>query len=153
MIASRKPGETVKLDVLRDGNTMKIDVKLANREADSSGRPSEPPPDGDQPDPSSGEGLGITVQAIPPAARRQLNMAPDGPGVMIVAVDPESDAAEEGLVPRAVITSIDDKPVSSLSEWNRLVRALKPGETVKVDVELGDNTEIVFLSVPQPKSK
>jgi len=153
MIASRKPGETVRLDILRAGESLKLDVKLANRQSDSSGRQGDPAPDDDQSAPSSGEGLGITVQAIPPTARQQMKMAPDAPGVMIVSVDPESDAAEEGLVPREVITAIDDKPVSSLSEWTRIVRGLKPGETVKLDIDLGGNTEIVFLSVPEPKSK
>ena len=40
----------------------------------------------------SAEGLGITVQAIPRAVRKQLKMDADDPGVMVVSVDPESDA-------------------------------------------------------------
>jgi hypothetical protein len=64
MIASRKPGETVRLDILRAGEPLKIDVKLANRQSDSSGRRGEPAPEDDQSVPNSGEGLGITVQAI-----------------------------------------------------------------------------------------
>jgi len=162
MIASRKPGESVKLEVLRDGASLKIDVKLTSRPSfDPEAQDNDAKPDDDGAAPSSGEGLGITVQAIPSGARQQLKLDGDDPGVMIVSVDPESDAAEEGLAPHDIITSIDDKPVSTVAEWNRLVHGLKPGEAVKVDKKtVGsfngnrvEQNEIVFLSVPQPKSK
>jgi serine protease Do len=158
-IASRKPGETVKLEILRGGDTMNVDVKLATRQLDQQASESEP--DQEESTPKSDEGLGITVQTIPADARQQLKMNDDAPGVMIVSVDPESDAAEEGLEPRQFITSIDNKPLKSVAEWNRVVTGLKPGETVKLDVTTyvtvrGDRVEqneIVFLSVPHPKSK
>lgn len=154
MIASRKPGETVKLEVLRGGDTMKINVKLATRPVfGTEGQEAEPKSDDDSAVPISGEGLGIKVQAIPPILRQQLKIDADAPGVMIVSVDPESDAAEEGVAPRQLVTSIDDKPVRSVAEWNSIVKALRPGSTVKLELDLGGRSEIVFLSVPQSKSK
>ena len=155
MIASRKPGETVKLEILRGRESMKVDVTLTTRpNADPDGPGADPKPDEGEtlPVPSS-EGLGIKVQMIPSFARKQLKMDADDPGVMVVSVDPESDAAEEGVSPRQVITSIDDLPLKSVSDWNRAVKGLKPGQTVKIDVDLGGRIEIVFLTVPQPKSK
>ena len=155
MIASRKPGETVRLEIVRGGVTRNIDVKLTTRPVkfDGEGRETDVKPDDDAAVPASGEGLGIKIQAISPIMREQLKMDDDAPGVVIVAVDPEADAAEEGLGPRQVITAINDKPVTSVAEWNRLVRELKPGDSVKIDVALGTRNEIVFLSVPRPKSK
>jgi serine protease Do len=155
MIASRKPGETVKLDVLRGGETMKVDVTLTTRPLaqDQEGPESESKPEDGTPVPSSAEGLGIKVHPVPSFLREQYKMSADAPGVMIVSVDPESDAAEEGLARQQVITSIDDVPVKSVAEWNRIVKGLKPGESVKIDVDLGGQSQIVFLTVPQPKSK
>jgi serine protease Do len=157
MIASRKPAETVKLEIVRGRETMKLDVTLTTRpvEFDDEGQNAEPRPDEDGASPESIEGMGIKVHAIPSFMRQQLQVKADAPGVLIVSVDPESDAAEEGLAPRQgqVITSIDDIPVNSVADWNRIVKGLKPGESVKVDVSLGTRHEIVFLSVPQPKSK
>jgi len=154
MIASRKPGETVKLELIRGGETLKVDVKLKTRplKQEFDGPDGESRPDGDATAPT-GEGLGMTIQAIPQDARKAMKMKNDEPGVMIISVDPNSDAAEEGLASRQVITAIDDKPVSSVAEWNRVVRGLKPGESVKIDVELGGVGQIVFLSVPEPTSK
>jgi serine protease Do len=155
MIASRKPGETVKLEVLRGDETMKIDVKLATRPVtfDAEGKEADSKPDDDATAPTSAEGLGIKVQAVPSSLRQQLQLDADAPGVLIVSVDPESDAAEEGLSPRMVVTSIDGRPLKSVAEWNRIVNGLKPGETVKLDLDLGRRKEIVFLTVPKPKSK
>ena len=163
MIASRKPGETVKLEIVRGGGTMKIDVKLSTRPVkfDREGRETESKPENDATMPTSGEGLGIKVQVIPLSVRQRLKMDAEAPGVVIVTVDPESDAAEEGLEPQQFITSIDDRPLKSVAEWNRIVNGLKPGDTVKIEVETyvmvnGDPVEqnqILFLSVPQPRSK
>jgi serine protease Do len=155
MIASRKPGETVKLEVLRGGETLKLDVTLTTRPVvfDPESGDAEPKPEDDAPGPVSSEGLGIKVRALPSFLRQQLQMVANAPGVMIVSVDPESDAAEEGLSPRQVITSVDDIPLKSVADWNRIMKELKPGESVKVDVDLGDRNEMVFLSVPRPKSK
>jgi serine protease Do len=158
MIASRKPGDTVKLEVVRGGETKKIDIKLTTRpDFDALGQENESKPDDDSAVPSSGEGLGIKVQALPTNLRRSLGLGADAPGVMILEVDPESDAAEAGLSPHQVVTAIDDKPVKSVAEWNRIVKGLKPGETVKLDLSIfGGRTarnEIVFLTVPKPDSK
>jgi serine protease Do len=158
MIASRKPGETVKLEVWRAGETLKLDVKLAARPSvNAESEDSDSKPDDEPVVPTSAEGLGVTVQAIPANVRKQLKMDNEAPGVSILSVDPASDAAEEGLAPHQFITSIDDKPLRTVAEWNRIVNSLKPGETVKVDLKFyddrGERAQIVFLSVPQSKSK
>ena len=158
MIASRKPGETVRLEVLRDGETLNKDVKLSVRPLLGTGGDSgESKPDDDEATPSSGEGLGIKVRAIPQDVRQQMKLAAGAPGLMITEVDPESDAAEEGLGPQLVITAINDKPLKSISEWNRIVGTLKPDDTVKIDVSnYADGSardQIVFLRVPKPKAK
>ena len=155
MIASRKPGETVKLEIVRGGETMKLDVTLTTRPVkfESEGEDVEPQSDDGSASPVTGEGLGIKVRQVPVMYRQQFHLKPDGPGVMIIAVDPTSDAAEEGLAPQQIITSIDDNPIKSIADWNRVVKGLKPGATVKVDVDLGTRTEMLFLTVPEPKSK
>jgi serine protease Do len=157
MIASRKPGETVTLELLRDGETKKLDVKLSSRPvfgAENEG--GDQKPEGDEAIPSSGEGLGIKVQALSASERQQLKMDSDAPGVVIKEVDPESDAAEEGLTPRELITAINDKPVRTVADWKHAIGALRPGDTVKVDVLVyggrSAQNEIVFLTVPKPKS-
>jgi S1-C subfamily serine protease len=85
--------------------------------------------------------------------RQQLDMGANDPGVVVLSVDPESDAAEEGINVRQIVVGIDDKPIATVADWNRIVRDLKPGETVKVELRQSPRTtEFVFLTVP-PRSK
>jgi serine protease Do len=155
-VAAHKPGETVKLDVVRAGETKRIDVKLGTRPVtfDEEGNESKPKSNDDEGESAeSMQGLGIKVQAIPPFLRQRLELAPGDPGVMIVSVDPESDAAEEGLQPQAIVLSVNDVPVKSVAEWNKMVRDLKPGTTAKIEVRVGKAaSDVVFVTVPQ-KSK
>jgi serine protease Do len=149
-IASRKPGETVRLEILRKGETINVPVKLTTRPLNFDESGNEVEPEGnDEPTPSSAVGLGIKVQAIPPAVREQLRLDDEG-GVIIVSVDPESEAAEEGLSARDLVLSVDDKPVNSVGDWNRIVKGLKPGETVKLEVNQRGRIEFVFVNVPKP---
>jgi serine protease Do len=155
-VATHKPGESVKLEVLRAGETKRIDVKLGTRPVnfDDEGNESKPKSNDDEGETGeSVQGLGIKVQAIPAFLRQRLELAAGAPGVMIVSVDPESDAAEEGLQPQAIVLSVNDVSVRSVAEWNKVVRDLKPGTTAKIEVRVGRAaSDVVFVTVPQ-KSK
>ena len=60
-----------------------------------------------------------------------------------------SDAAEK-LVPRMLITAINDEPIRSITDWNRTIGGLEPGEAVKLQTSVRNNPVVVFLKVPQP---
>jgi serine protease Do len=155
-VAAHRPGETVRLDVLRDGEPVKVDVTLGNRPVsfDEEGRERPADPHDDESAGASGKGFGIKVQSIPSFLRRQYEMEDDESGVVIVAVDPDSDAAEEGLTPRTVIVGINGHRVSGLSDWNRLVRDLQAGSTAKLEIRMRPGrTESVFVTVPRTSSK
>jgi len=155
-VASHKPGETVKLEVVRAGETRKLDVKLGTRplQFDDEGNEAKPKSNDDEGEANeSVQGLGIKVQAIPPMLRQRLELPADQGGVMIVSVDPESDAADEGLQPQVIILSINDASVRNVGDWNKVVRDLAPGSTAKIELRVGKGrSDVVFVTVPQ-KSK
>jgi S1-C subfamily serine protease len=72
---------------------------------------------------------------------------------MIESIDPESDAAEEGLTPQMAILSINDMPIRSIADFNRVVKGLKAGDSAKVEYKTGKNrSDSVFIVVPRPTS-
>src|SRR5262245_48906754 len=90
MIASRKPGETVKLEVVRGHENMKIDVRLTSRPRfDGDDDEAEPKDVEPRVVPAAAEGLGIKVQGLTSSIRQRLKLDDDAPGVVIVNVDPE----------------------------------------------------------------
>jgi serine protease Do len=152
-VAGHRPGETVRLDVIRDGSPVKVDVTLGNRPLrfDEARRGEQPEPEGEDAPTASGKGLGIRVQSIPAYMKRRLEMGDNEQGVVIVDVDPESDAAEEGLDRQDIIVAVNGKRVSSLADWDRIVKALQPGSTAKLELWRQDGpTESVFVTVPRP---
>ncbi len=123
MVTETNPGATVKLDILRGGQPMTIQVTLGERPADLSvhaGLGSAP---------SQGTLQGISVQALTPEIRQQFGLPPDLQGVVISNLDPESPAAQSGLQAGDVIEEINRQHVSSVADFQRLAVQAK-GDTL-----------------------
>ncbi len=123
MVTETNPGATVKLDILRGGQPMTIQVTLGERPADLSvhaGLGSAP---------SQGTLQGISVQALTPEIRQQFGLPTDLQGVVISNLDPESPAAQSGLQPGDVVEEINRQRVSSVADFQRLAVQAK-GDTL-----------------------
>ena len=129
-ISSHKPGEKVALKVFRSGRTVDLDVTLGDREEGIRREFGIDAPDAhhereEQPEKSSG--LGLTVENLSDRTRERLSLEADQKGVVVTHVDFESQADDEGLRPTMVIVAVNDKPVTSVAEWERAVGKLEPG--------------------------
>ena len=61
---------------------------------------------------------------------RQLGLHKEEKGVVVVRVEPGSNAEESGIRKGDVIQEIDRKKVEKLADYNRIIMALRPGDTV-----------------------
>jgi Do/DeqQ family serine protease len=122
MVTNTNPGTTVKLDILREGNPITIEVSLGERPSNLGLRA------GVGQAPSQGALRGITVQNLTPALRNQLGVPASLQGVVISDLDPNSPAAQ-ALQQGDVIESINRQPVRSVAEFNRLADQAK-GDTL-----------------------
>lgn len=147
-VAGKRPGEKVRLEIFRNGETVNTEVVLAVRPADpTAGGPIDVPdaePEAEEP-----ISFGFRVGAIDERMRRHTGADETVTGVMIVEVDAESDAAEQGLVPGLIIQSVNDRPVTNLQTWRTATRGIEPGDIVKIELWLpGNTTRSVFVRVP-----
>ncbi len=85
----------------------------------------------------------MQVEALTPQIARQLGIDASLRGVVVTAVDPASAAAESGLQSGDVIREVDHKPVTSVADFQRAVRASKGA--VLLLVNRGGNT--AFLAI------
>lgn len=67
------------------------------------------------------EGFGVTVRNITYEARRYFQMTKENPGVIISKIEPGSKASVSGIKPYEIITHINDKPVSNVKDFEKLV--------------------------------
>jgi serine protease Do len=122
-VTDLNPGTVVKLDILRDGQPMTVNVALAERPANLSYTA------GMSKAPTEGALRGITVQNLTPELRDQLGLSPDARGVVITELDPSSPAAQAQLQQGDVIESINRHPVNSVQDFNRWAAEAK-GQTL-----------------------
>ena len=139
------PGNTVKLDIIREGKQRTVEVKLAERpdEKDQGGRT---PSKGGQ-DKEQGDLLGLSVQDVTPQLARQSQVDPATKGAVVVDVAPDSPAADAGLEPGDVVLEVNRRAVASAAEYKNAVKAVKKGDTALVRVRRGQATQYVPVRV------
>ncbi len=154
-IASRRPGEKVRLHVLRQGKALNMRLTLGDREealqAEGGREAGRQRPEAREPEESTG--LGVTVENLDSRTRDQLGLEDDVRGVVITDVDFESEADDKGLRPTMVISAVNDKPVRSVGEWEDAMEGLRSGSPVKLDVAMPGSDQLFYFFLRVPESQ
>jgi serine protease Do len=121
MIANTPVGSRVPVELIRQGRRMTVTVQVGQRPTEEElarqlGNNAQPEeglrPDSAPANPGS-SALGLTLQAITPQIARGLNLPADARGVVVVSVDPNSDASEKGLQRGDLILAANGQPVTT----------------------------------------
>jgi len=145
-VAQADPGETAKVNLLRDGREMPVSVVLGERPKDSDAR--EDQDDNDTPEETSGEKLGVSTQTLTPEMAQQLGYRNDE-GVIISSVISGSPAEEAGLRRGDLIKEVNRTEVSTAPEFKRLISRLQSGDSAILLVNRrGQNTFYAAIPVP-----
>jgi len=114
-VARLKPGETVPVNLLRDGRNQTLEVTLKELPGSEQLAHSENSTAEDS------EALkGVAVGELDAQARQQFEVPGKVVGALITGVEPGSAAAEAGLKPGDVITEINHRPVRSAEDAVKL---------------------------------
>ncbi|AUX68791.1 protease [Porphyrobacter sp. HT-58-2] len=122
LVANLQPGAKVPVEVLRDGKRLAINVTLGKRpsEAELQQQAQTFDPDAEEPmapgssDQTIEQKLGMQVMPMTPQIARSLGVPADTSGVVIAAVDPNSDAARKGLRRGDIILSANYQDVATV---------------------------------------
>jgi serine protease Do len=126
----------VDLEVLRDGKPMKVTTEIKEQPADYQTRNVQPQQPG-PPKPGEQNGSGnvlasVRVGDLTPDIVRQLDLANGVRGVVVTDVDPDSGIAE--LQKGDVIEEVNQQPVPSVAEYNKVVSGLDPDQSQVLSV-------------------
>jgi serine protease Do len=147
-VTQHAPGETVTLDVMRNGQPTQIKVPLGQRPTSLEEVAKKGGNDDNGDDQGNGNGAsarGISVEPLTPEIANQVQIPPTTKGVVVNDVDQSGVAADAGIGQGDVITGVDRKPISSVQEFKRLMNEAQ-NKSVLLTVNRGG--QVVFLVVP-----
>jgi serine protease Do len=143
-IAGFASGTTVHLKIVREGKTLEVPVALGevNEANNRPGGPSVVPGEGEK-----GALKGVSVEALTPEIRQQLQLPDDTKGGVVIAnLEDDSPAAAVGLQSGDVILQVNHRPVNTVAEFNSTVKAGASKESTLLLVRRGAGTS--FIVVP-----
>jgi len=140
LVGASKVGDTVPLEVLRDGKVTTMDVELAELPEEdeivvSSG----------QVKPAAANRIGLVVKDLPEDQAGMLGI--DGGGVVVDSVEP-GPAQEGGIRAGDVILMFDGQPVPDKQAFRKLLDTVKGGRSVAVLVQRGDGRMFYPVRIP-----
>jgi serine protease Do len=131
LVAQTQLNKQVELEIVRNGKPLKVTTQIKEQPIDFQNagasprrgqpQPQQPAQPNDQE--TSGSPLAsIHVDELTPQAARQLDLPNNVQGVLVTGIDPDSGAAE--LQKGDVIEQINQQPVTSVSDYNKIAASL-----------------------------
>ncbi len=114
-VAETKPGTAVPVEILRNGDSQKMEVTIKQLPGSDSLAAADSPSDVD-----TGTLNGVGVGDLDQEARDQFHVPTEIKGAVVTQVDPDSAAANAGLKPGDVIEDINRHPVENADDAVRL---------------------------------
>ena len=139
-VVATRPGTTVPVDVVRNGETVTLDVTVEQLDLDVEARG----PEAESPEELS-EGFGMTLRDVTPQVAARLRL-PDGTsGALVADVQRRGAAAAGGVQAGDVILSVNRVAVASAADAVRELNAAESGRAAFLLIQRGDTQ--VFLQV------
>lgn len=128
IVAHYEPNDRVRVTVIRYGEEINFDIRLA--EADI---PQPEPLSTPEPGTPSNMMLGIRVSDIDSAVRNRFGFDSDLEGVLVIEVAPYGPAWTAGLRRDLVIQRVNSNPITSVADFDRALADVEPGDVVSLD--------------------
>ncbi len=140
IVAATPVGKEVEVEVLREGKTLKLHLKVGELK-------DEPPAAAVE---KAKLELGMSVQEITPEIARQLRLG-DLQGVVVSQVEAGSAADEAGIQRGDVIREINGQMIRKLSDYQAALAKLKKDEIVRLLVRRGERNLYLTLRSAKPQ--
>ena len=137
-IASKTPGTSVKLDLLRGKDRKAVSVTLGTF-------PDEPTED--QGEEGGKVSLGMTLRDLTPSVAERMELPRGTRGALVTDVEAGEAAEEASLVRGDVIVSVNGQTVDGVSSFERAIEAARPDHRARLRLRRGEGYFVVVLEV------
>ena len=133
-VAQTPLNKQVELDIVRAGKPVKMTTQIKEQPIDyqtsvvppGQKQPQQRPGQPSDQEAAAGPLASIHVVELTPETARQLDLPANVQGVLVSGVDPDSGVAE--LQKGDVIEEINQQPVTSVADYNKIAAALDPSQ-------------------------
>jgi serine protease Do len=143
LVANTPPGSRIGIDLLRNGAPLSLTATVGKRPSEqelaSAFDPSQPsqndPFANNKPQASHGlveQALGLSTLPLSPQIARELGTTDALHGLVVNAVDGSSDAGAKGLQRGDVITSVNDRPITTVGDLEAAVKSAQAAHRAAV---------------------
>ena len=144
-------GESVRVVILRDGESQTLRVTLGRREAAMAGDEGSATPEAAPEAPLETAQLGMTLSEMSDELRSELGLDASATGIVVTDVDEASAAFEKGLRAGDVIEEAGQQRVASIDDFDAQVQATRDGgrQSILLLVRRDGNPRFVALNLDE----
>lgn len=137
LVGAIRPGETVEVDVLRNGKQLSLSVTIRELR--------ENRPVTAEAEQSGAKMLGLSLR---PMAEDELSDSGVDSGLLVTEVDPDGVAGAAGIAAGDVLVTYNNASVASLDDLREMIDASNSGESVALLISRNKNPQFVALTLP-----
>ncbi|MFA7289953.1 MAG: Do family serine endopeptidase [Melioribacteraceae bacterium] len=149
-IASKRAGSEIKLTIFRDGKEIERYVTLKAKDDDNvetvASKKKDDSKENDSKSEEVFESLGMTVKNLSSAEKTKYKV---DSGILISDVKNFGKAFKQNIPQGTIITQVDRKEVSSISEFKKLINSKKGDAVLLKIIDQAGTTRFVGLEIPQ----
>lgn len=144
LIAATKAGTLMRLDLVRGGKPMTLDVTIGQMPSDETLAQAETPSATDAGQPR----LGLYLAPVTAELRKERGLKPESTGVYVARVEPGSPAEEAGIQAGSLISMVGGEPVTSPDQVVAAVRQAAEDNRPAVLLRVEKDGKPMFVAVP-----
>jgi serine protease Do len=136
LVANTPPGTRIPVELVRGGRHMTVNATVAKRPSEDELKQSFSPNPDEGSDPFNNppaqqqqgfieKSIGLSVTPLTPQIARQLGASDSSKGLVIIAVDPNSDAGQKGFARGFILLQANDRALTSQADLESAIRDAK----------------------------
>jgi len=147
IVGATPVGKAVRVVVFREGKTQTLLVTLGRREEAEGSMTPDTEDQTEEPAPEESSMLGLTVSELTDALRADMNLSDADEGLIVTAVEEDSNAYEKGLRAGDLITEAGQKKVVTPDELKALIDEGREGGRKSLLLLVRRNGDPRFLAL------